>query len=88
MHDNYTFALSGFLQVAKRYSGGVGTWRNCLTNSNPSPRLAPVINTDLGGNMASTQWSLITYTNWLLSSLTIRNHKHQMNIIPFFLKMF
>ena len=32
------------------YFGGVGSWTNCLTNSSPMPRLAPVMNTNFGVN--------------------------------------
>ena len=41
-------ALRASIQEAKRNCGGEGWERNCLTNSKPSPRLAPVIKTDRG----------------------------------------
>ena len=47
-----TLAFSGSLQVAKRSVGGDFSLRKCFTNSNPIPRLDPVIKTVLGDNMA------------------------------------
>lgn len=47
VNNKLTSALSGFLQAAKMNLGGADTSVNCLINSSPRPRLAPVTRIDL-----------------------------------------